>query len=228
MEAIENLFTASLWAAAIRIASPLIFGTLGELICERAGVLNLGIEGIMTVGAFAGWLTVYHRRRPVDRRCCRCAGGRGVRRAAWLPDGAARPVAACHGHRHHASCHVALLLFLSPGVPESSPRRRRSSPSSPCAFPVLSDIPVSGRSAVQPDAADLSGVRLGRPRRLGAPPNAHRSGHPRRSAKTRRRRRRRASMSRWCAWARSCWAAPSWRIGGASSRCPPSIRSSST
>jgi general nucleoside transport system permease protein len=59
MQAIEILFTASLWAAAIRIASPLIFATLGELICERAGVLNLGIEGIMTVGAFAGWLTVY-------------------------------------------------------------------------------------------------------------------------------------------------------------------------
>ena len=59
MDAIEILFTASLWAAAIRIASPLIFATLGELICERAGVLNLGIEGIMTVGAFSGWLTVY-------------------------------------------------------------------------------------------------------------------------------------------------------------------------
>ena len=59
MEAVEILFTASLWAAAIRIASPLIFGTLGELICERAGVLNLGIEGIMTAGAFAGWLTVF-------------------------------------------------------------------------------------------------------------------------------------------------------------------------
>ncbi len=58
-QAVEIFFTASLWAAAIRIASPLIFGTLGELICERAGVLNLGIEGIMTAGAFSGWLTVY-------------------------------------------------------------------------------------------------------------------------------------------------------------------------
>jgi simple sugar transport system permease protein len=37
----------------------LIFGTLGVLLCERAGVLNLGIEGIMVAGAFAGWLTVY-------------------------------------------------------------------------------------------------------------------------------------------------------------------------
>jgi ABC-type uncharacterized transport system permease subunit len=59
MNAIEILFSATLWAAAIRIASPLIFATLGELISERAGVLNLGIEGIMTVGAFAGWFTVY-------------------------------------------------------------------------------------------------------------------------------------------------------------------------
>ncbi len=59
MDALEILFTASLWAAAVRIASPLIFATLGELICERAGVLNLGIEGIMTAGAFAGWLTVF-------------------------------------------------------------------------------------------------------------------------------------------------------------------------
>lgn len=59
MEAFEVLFTASLWAAAIRIASPLIFGALGELLCERAGVLNLGIEGIMTAGAFSGWFTVY-------------------------------------------------------------------------------------------------------------------------------------------------------------------------
>lgn len=59
MEALEILFTASLWAAAVRIASPLIFGTLGELICERAGVLKLGIEGIMAAGAFSGWLAVY-------------------------------------------------------------------------------------------------------------------------------------------------------------------------
>lgn len=53
------LISASFWAAVIRIASPLIFATLGELICERAGVLNLGIEGIMVIGAFTGWLAVY-------------------------------------------------------------------------------------------------------------------------------------------------------------------------
>ncbi|KPQ06640.1 MAG: simple sugar transport system permease protein [Rhodobacteraceae bacterium HLUCCA12] len=58
-EIIDILLSTSFWAAVIRIASPLIFATLGELICERAGVLNLGIEGIMVAGAFAGWMTVY-------------------------------------------------------------------------------------------------------------------------------------------------------------------------
>jgi simple sugar transport system permease protein len=59
MDILEILLTAGFWAATLRIATPLIFGTLGELICERAGVLNLGIEGIMTMGAMAGWMWVY-------------------------------------------------------------------------------------------------------------------------------------------------------------------------
>ena len=59
MEILDILISASFWAAVVRIASPLIFATMGELICERAGVLNLGIEGIMVAGAFAGWIAVY-------------------------------------------------------------------------------------------------------------------------------------------------------------------------
>jgi simple sugar transport system permease protein len=59
MEAFDLLLNTSLWAAVLRIATPLIFGVLGALLCERAGVLNLGIEGIMTMGAMTGWLTVH-------------------------------------------------------------------------------------------------------------------------------------------------------------------------
>ena len=58
-EALDILLQASFWAATLRIATPLIFATLGELICERAGMINLGIEGIMTMGAMVGWLAVY-------------------------------------------------------------------------------------------------------------------------------------------------------------------------
>lgn len=58
-ELLETLGSAPLWIAVLRIATPLILGTLGVLLCERAGVLNLGIEGIMVAGAFSGWLAVY-------------------------------------------------------------------------------------------------------------------------------------------------------------------------
>jgi general nucleoside transport system permease protein len=56
---LDLLTAAPFWVAVLRIATPLILGTLGVLLCERAGVLNLGIEGIMVAGAFVGWLAVY-------------------------------------------------------------------------------------------------------------------------------------------------------------------------
>ena len=58
-EILDLLTTQAFWVAVLRIATPLILGTLGVLLCERAGVLNLGIEGIMVAGAFTGWLAVY-------------------------------------------------------------------------------------------------------------------------------------------------------------------------
>ena len=58
-ETLDLLLSAPFWVAVLRMATPLILGTLGVLLCERAGVLNLGIEGIMVAGAFVGWLAVY-------------------------------------------------------------------------------------------------------------------------------------------------------------------------
>ena len=58
-ETLDLLASVPFWVAVLRIATPLILGTLGVLLCERAGVLNLGIEGIMVAGAFSGWLTVH-------------------------------------------------------------------------------------------------------------------------------------------------------------------------
>lgn len=58
-EILDILLSANFWGASLRIATPLIFGVLGALICERAGVLNLGIEGIFVAGAMAGWMAVW-------------------------------------------------------------------------------------------------------------------------------------------------------------------------
>jgi simple sugar transport system permease protein len=44
--------------AAIGLGTPLIFATIGEIITERAGILNLGVQGMMLIGAVAGfWAT---------------------------------------------------------------------------------------------------------------------------------------------------------------------------
>ena len=59
IEILDILVSENFWAACLRIATPLIFGVIGALICERAGVLNLGIEGIFTAGAMAGWMAVW-------------------------------------------------------------------------------------------------------------------------------------------------------------------------
>jgi ABC-type uncharacterized transport system permease subunit len=75
------LANADFWSAVLRIATPLVLGTLGVLLCERAGVLNLGIEGIMVAGAFTGWLAVH--------------AGRGCGPACSSPPGPARCSGCC-------------------------------------------------------------------------------------------------------------------------------------
>jgi general nucleoside transport system permease protein len=59
-EILGQLLQVGLFAAIIRIATPLIFATLGELFAERAGVLNLGIEGIMLLSAMTGFTAAYY------------------------------------------------------------------------------------------------------------------------------------------------------------------------
>ncbi|HVN52861.1 MAG TPA: ABC transporter permease [Anaerolineaceae bacterium] len=54
-----DAFLVGLIAATLRVATPLIYGTLGELFCERSGVLNLGIEGTLFLGAFTGFAAAY-------------------------------------------------------------------------------------------------------------------------------------------------------------------------
>jgi len=46
---------AAVLAATLRAGTPLVFAAIGELVVERAGVLNLGVEGMMLVGAVAGF-----------------------------------------------------------------------------------------------------------------------------------------------------------------------------
>ncbi|MEL6891896.1 MAG: ABC transporter permease [Actinomycetota bacterium] len=52
-----SVLTATL-ASGIRLAAPFLLAALGETIGQRSGVLNLGVEGVMLIGAFASYYTV--------------------------------------------------------------------------------------------------------------------------------------------------------------------------
>ncbi|HEX9737933.1 MAG TPA: ABC transporter permease, partial [Candidatus Limnocylindria bacterium] len=58
-------FLVDLLAATLRNATPLVYGTVGETYAERSGVLNLGIEGTMYAGAFAGFATAWATGSPL-------------------------------------------------------------------------------------------------------------------------------------------------------------------
>lgn len=48
-----------LLAATVQSGTPVLYATLGEMFTEKGGILNLGVEGMMSVAAFAAFLTTY-------------------------------------------------------------------------------------------------------------------------------------------------------------------------
>jgi len=53
-------FFLDIVAATFRISTPIVYATVGDTYVQRAGMLNLGIEGMMFAGAFFGFLTAFH------------------------------------------------------------------------------------------------------------------------------------------------------------------------
>jgi simple sugar transport system permease protein len=142
-EILLQLFQVGFFAALIRIATPLIFATLGELFAERSGVLNLGIEGIMLLSAMTGFTAAYFSG------------------SLWLGVAAAAATGAIMGllmglmtvtfglSQHVSGIGVTLLCSglafffyrLVFGEPSQPPKIEAFRP---VALPGLSDIPVLG------------------------------------------------------------------------------------
>jgi simple sugar transport system permease protein len=55
-EIFSAVFLTTLVAAAIRVATPLVLVSMGELFAERSGILNMSLEGIMSAGAFTAYV----------------------------------------------------------------------------------------------------------------------------------------------------------------------------
>lgn len=143
IEALEIFLTASFWAAVLRIATPLIFGTLGELICERAGVLNLGIEGIMTFGAMVGWMTVYQGGDLATGLVVAALGGAAfglVHAALTVPLGLSQHVVGLGITLLASSLTYYSYRLIVPGA--STPPTIE--PFRPIDVPLLADLPLIG------------------------------------------------------------------------------------
>lgn len=52
-------FATALITSGIRLAIPVMLATLGEVVTERGGVVNLGLEGVMITGGLGGFMTAY-------------------------------------------------------------------------------------------------------------------------------------------------------------------------
>jgi ABC-type uncharacterized transport system permease subunit len=55
---VNNSIVVVVLASAVAYGTPLLYAALGELLAERSGVLNLGVEGMMLIGAVMGFLAV--------------------------------------------------------------------------------------------------------------------------------------------------------------------------
>lgn len=53
---ITSALVINLFATMIRLATPLLIAAMGELVVERSGVMNLGVEGMMLMGALTGFM----------------------------------------------------------------------------------------------------------------------------------------------------------------------------
>lgn len=66
---------ANFFASAIRLTAPIALGTLACTISERAGVINIGIEGSMLFSGFLAAVGSYYTGSPWVGLLCGCAAG---------------------------------------------------------------------------------------------------------------------------------------------------------
>ena len=57
---LETSIIVSVLAATVRIATPILLAVLGEMVAERSGVYNMGLEGTMLMSAFTAFLAAYY------------------------------------------------------------------------------------------------------------------------------------------------------------------------
>ncbi|MFY8115053.1 MAG: ABC transporter permease subunit, partial [Rhabdaerophilum sp.] len=83
---------------AIRVSTPFLFVALGEMITERAGRINLGLEGTLVLGAMSAYATSYQTGSP------------------WLGVLVAGMAGCCMGMLHAAICRLPRVNDIAVGI----------------------------------------------------------------------------------------------------------------
>ncbi len=145
---------ALLLASLLVAATPILIAGIGELVVERAGVLNLGVEGMMITGAITGFIVTIETGSPFLGFLAACAGGAALSFLFAILTQLALANQVASG--------LALTLFglglsslMGQGYvglkPPASPR---------LDLPFISDIPFFGRVFFSHDAVVYFGFAL--------------------------------------------------------------------
>ncbi len=150
-----GLVSAVLFATLVA-GTPLILAALGELVTEKSGVLNLGTEGIMSVGAVAAFATVIHTGSPLLGVVAGMAAGMAM---SFMFS-----IAALTLQANQVASGLALSIFgVGLAAFIGKPYESRSLASVPALkIPLLSKIPVLGHALFEQQAlVYLSWILLG-------------------------------------------------------------------
>jgi ABC-type uncharacterized transport system permease subunit len=137
-------FDTAWLAATVLLATPLLLTALGELVAERAGVLNIGLEGMMLGGAFFAFLIAHETGSAVLGLLAGAAAGAAVAAVAAVLVVQLRSDQIVVG----IGLNLLVLSLTSFLFTEALTNASRISLDRPgrVAIPLLSDVPVIGRA----------------------------------------------------------------------------------
>jgi general nucleoside transport system permease protein len=135
---ITSEFLIAVAAGMVRSATPVLYATLGEIITERSGVLNVGLEGIMLVGAFTGVVVTYNTHSIIF--------GLVAAMLAGLLLGLFHALLSVRFHANQVGAGIAMTIFgtgLSAYLGMDYVGKQIET-LGVCKIPMLSDLPVLG------------------------------------------------------------------------------------
>ena len=147
-------FVTAFLTASVRMAVPLIYAGLGETISEKAGILNIGMEGVMLGGAFFSFAGTFYSGSLAVGLLCGMAGG--------------AMVSAIHGllsirlAQDQSVSGIAINIFMA-GVTSflyklmsSGQSYQQIEPFAKLKIPFLGDIPLIGNALFNQDAVSYT------------------------------------------------------------------------